>query len=99
MHFIKPHFFKHFIPDIFPKLLVNYVIGIIEFILGIGLFFDLTVKNTAFGIFILLIFLLPIHIWDLKKERPAIGTKKRAIIRILLQFLLMYGAHLIYQNS
>jgi uncharacterized membrane protein len=99
MHFVKPKFFNGFIPDFFPKLLVNYVVGIIEFLLGIGFFFNQTMQNSALGIFILLIIFLPIHIWDLTKTKPAIGSKKMAIIRIPLQFLLMYLAYLIYTNS
>lgn len=99
MHFIRPNFFKHFIPEFFSKKLVNYIVGFIEFSLGFGIFFSETVKNASLGIFILLILLLPIHIWDLTKTRPAIGSKKLAIIRIPFQFLLMYGAYLIYSNS
>ncbi|MCL7763640.1 DoxX family membrane protein [Polaribacter sp. Z014] len=99
MHVIKPNAFKHFIPDFLPKRLVNYIAGIIEFALGLGLFFPSTVKNAAMGIFVLMILFLPIHIWDLTKERPAIGSKKIALIRILLQFLLMYLSYFIYLNS
>jgi uncharacterized membrane protein len=99
MHFVKPKFFNGFIPGFFPKLLVNYVVGILEFALGLGLFFSITVKNAAAGILILMIVFLPIHIWDLTKTKPAIGSKKMAIIRIPLQFLLMYLAYLIYTNS
>ncbi|MDN3619882.1 hypothetical protein QWY81_10505 [Polaribacter undariae] len=99
MHIIKPNIFKHFIPDFLPKRLVNYVAGVIEFVLGLGLFFPSTVKNATIGIFILMILFLPIHIWDVTKERPAIGSKKIAIIRIPLQFLLMYLLYLIYLNS
>lgn len=99
MHIIKPKFFNGFIPDIFPKLLINYLFGSIEIILGIGLFFDQTTKNASLGIFILLLLFLPIHIWDLTKKKPAIGSKKLAIIRIPLQFLLMYLSYLIYTNS
>ena len=99
MHVIKPNIFKHFIPNFLPKLIINYVAGIIEFALGLGLFFSSTVKNAALGIFMLMILFLPIHIWDITKEKPAIGSKKMAIIRIPLQFLLMYLSYLIYQNS
>ncbi|MDT7833508.1 hypothetical protein RQM59_14070 [Flavobacteriaceae bacterium S356] len=99
MHIIKPDIFKHFIPDIFPKKVVNYVVGVIEFSLGIALFFHQTTSYAAIGIFILMILFLPIHIWDVTKERPAIGSKKAAIIRIPLQFLLMFCAYLIYQHS
>ena len=99
MHLIKPAFFKHFIPDFFSKKLVNYVVGLIEFGLGFGLFFKQTTKYALVGIFILLLLLLPIHLWDFTKKRPAIGSKKIAIIRIPLQFLLMYGIYIVYLNS
>lgn len=99
MHLIKPKFFKYFIPDYLPKKLVNYVVGLIEFGLGLSLFFSSTVKEAALGILLLMIVFLPIHIWDATKIRPAIGKKWVAYIRIPLQFLLMYFAYLIYQNS
>ena len=99
MHIVKPKFFKHFIPDFLPKLLINYLVGIIEFLLGIGLLFSETTKEAALGIFIILIIFLPIHIWDVTKIRPAIGSKKIAIVRIPLQFLLIYCAYLIYIKS
>ena len=99
MHFIKPKFFNHFIPKGLPKLTVNYIAGGIEFLLGIGLFFPSVSYLAAKGIFILLMLFLPIHIWDATKVRPAIGSKKLAYIRIPLQFILMYCAYLIYQNS
>ena len=99
MHFKKPFFFNGFIPDFLPKLTVNYFFGVIEFILGFGLFFHQTTKNAALGIFILMTLFLPIHIWDVLKEKPAIGSKKLAMIRIPIQFLLMYVSYLIYENS
>lgn len=99
MHFIKPKFFNPFIPNFLPKLTVNYVVGIIEFVLGLGLFFSKFSEVAALGIFILLFCLLFIHIWDYMKEKPAIGSKKLAFIRIPLQFLLMWGTYIIYQNS
>lgn len=99
MHIVKPKFFKHFIPNRLPKKLVNYVFGVIEFVLGIGLFFESTVSKAAAGIIILMILFLPIHIWDATKERPAIGPKWLAFVRIPFQFVIMYAAYLIYLNS
>lgn len=99
MHIVKPNFFKHFIPDFLPKKLVNYVVGILEFSVGFGLFFQDTIKLTSLGIIILLVIFLPIHIWDVTKKRPAIGSKKVAIARIPLQFLLLYGIYFVYINS
>jgi len=99
MHFIKPKFFNEFIPNFLPKLTINYIFGSIEFILGIGLFFNQTVKNAALGIFVLMILFLPLHLWDVFKEKPAIGSKKLALIRVPIQFLLMYLSYLIYTNA
>lgn len=99
MHYLKPKFFKHFIPKPFPKKLVNYVVGLLEFGVGIGLLIPDYTKKSALGIIILLIAFLPIHIWDVTRERPAIGSKKFAIIRIPIQFLLIYLVYLIYQHS
>ena len=98
MHIIKPKLFKHFIPKPFPKLLVNYVVGVLEFGVGIGLLIPQFKKESALGIMILLTIFLPIHIWDVTRERPAIGSKKLAIVRVPLQFLLFYFAYLIYQQ-
>lgn len=99
MHFVKPKFFNKFIPKPFPKLLSNYLVGIIEFALGAALFSDESAKIASLSIIILLFLLLFIHIWDYKKEKPAIGSKKLAGIRIPIQFVLMIGALLIYINS
>ncbi|MGY0407182.1 MAG: hypothetical protein ACWIPJ_02330 [Polaribacter sp.] len=99
IHIIKPQKFKHFIPNFFPKNIVNYVVGVLEVSLALGLFFSETVKNTAIGIFILMVLFLPIHIWDATKTKPAIGSKKIAFTRIVLQFLLIYFAYLLVVNS
>ena len=96
MHFAKPRFFDHFIPNFFPKLAVNYVVGIIEFLLGLGFFFNATYQYAAVGIFVLMILFLPIHIWDATKVKPAIGSKKIAYVRVPLQFVLMLFAWVIY---
>ncbi|MFQ3180675.1 MAG: putative membrane protein [Polaribacter sp.] len=99
MHLIKPKKFKNLIPEFLPKLAINYIFGILEFILGFSIFFSAMVKNATVGIFILLLIFLPIHIWDATKIRPAIGSKKIAFLRIPLQFLFLYCAYIIYKNS
>ncbi len=99
MHFVKPKVFNGFIPKPLPRLLINYVAGVIEIAIGVGLFFTSTMKIAASGFFILMILFLPLHIWDLFRERPAIGSKKMAIIRVPIQFVFLFIAYLIYRNS
>lgn len=96
MHFAKPRFFNNFIPNFLPKRTVNYVVGILEFLLGLGLVFKATISYAAIGIFILMVLFLPIHIWDATKLKPAIGSKKLAFVRVPLQFILMLFAWIIY---
>ena len=98
MHFVKPKMFNRFIPNFLPKLTVNYIAGFLEFAIGISLLINQTAKQAGLAMFILMVIFLPIHIWDVFREKPAIGSKKVAIIRVPLQFLLLYIAYLIYTH-
>lgn len=73
-HIIKPEFYNGFIPDFLPKLAVNYFSAIVELIIG-GLILYPKTRKQGFLAFIALMFAFyPIHIWDLLKETPAIGS-------------------------
>ncbi len=98
-HFNKPEFYNGFIPDFLPKLTVNYISGIIEILLGIGLFIKGYQKKSAYGIFLMMLVFMPIHIWDAFKEIPAIGSKTAAYIRIAVQFLFIGWAWVIYKKE
>ena len=90
-HFIKPEFFIPFVPAFLPlKMAIIYISGAIEILLGLSLFIHKYAKYGAYGIFILLLLFLPIHIWDLFSETPAIGSKQAAFIRLPVQFLFMF---------
>ena len=90
-HFIKPDFFTPFVPAFLPlKTSIIYVSGAIEMLVGLLLFIKKYSKFGAIGILILLILFLPIHIWDVFSETPAIGSKQAALIRLPIQFLLIF---------
>jgi uncharacterized membrane protein len=91
-HILNPKFYNHFIPAGLPKLAVNYASGITEILLGVGVLFVETRYWSALGILILMIAFLPLHVIDLFRERPAIGSRTLAIIRLPVQFLLIWGA-------
>lgn len=99
MHLIKPKIFNRFIPSFLPKRIVNYWVGILELSIGIGLLIKQTTHQAAMAFFVLMLLFLPIHIWDVFREKPAIGSKKTALIRLPLQFILLYIAFLIYSHS
>jgi uncharacterized membrane protein len=97
-HIFNPKFYNRFIPEVFPKKLVNYVSGVVEIALGVGLLFSETRYWSALGILILMIAFLPLHVIDLFRAKPAIGSRTLAIIRLPIQFLLIWGAWWLMQS-
>ena len=90
-HFIKPDFFTPFVPVFSPlKTTIIYLSGAVEILLGLLLLIKKYAKFGALGILILLLLFLPIHIWDVFSETPAIGSKQAAFIRLPIQFLLIF---------
>lgn len=98
-HLFNPKFYNRFIPAMFPKMATNIVSGIAEIILAVGLLFDATSYWSAAGIFVMMIVFLPLHVIDLFRERPAIGSRTLAIIRLPIQFLLIWGAWYLVQSA
>lgn len=96
-HFIKPHFFTPFLLPFMDNFKDFYIYssGIIEILLGVGLFLPKQRLTAAYGIITLLVIFLPLHIFDLFREHPAIGSHKAAWIRILVQLIFIGWAYLL----
>ena len=93
-HFIKPDFFNVFVPDfLIYKSTIIYVSGIIEIVLGVLLLVPKYTRVAASGILILMLLFLPIHIWDVITDTPAIGSHEAALIRLPMQFVLIALAY------
>jgi len=97
-HIIFPRFYKTFIPKWLPLLTVNYVFGLLEFFIGLTLFFPKYRTESALVLLILMIFFLPFHLLDVFKEKPAIGSKLMAYIRLPLQFVLIWWAWYLFNG-
>lgn len=91
-HFIKPEMYYPFIPDFLPQQIVNFMVGIVEVVLGLGVFVPRFRQLSAFGIFLLMLLFLPLHLWDVFRENPAIGNHTAALVRLPVQFLLIAWA-------
>ena len=97
-HFIKPLFYKPFVPDFLPfEISIIYISGLIEIILGVSLLIPKYAKLASTGILLLLLLFLPIHIWDVFSDTPAIGSHKAALIRLPVQLLFMGWAYKVRQ--
>ena len=89
-HIIKPEAYAEFIPHFIPETFANITAAIVELTLGIGVFIPKYRKPALLGVVLLMIAFLPIHIADLFKDEPAIGSQTAAIIRVPIQFVLIY---------
>ena len=91
-HLWKPKIFMRVMPLYIPyhKSIV-YISGIVEIILGIGLLFSSLRIAALWGIFILLIFFLPVHIHMLVNKKAGLNLPKTLLVfRFILQFVFMY---------
>ena len=95
MHFIKPKMYMRIMPLYIPKhRVLVHLSGIVEILLGIGVCFDATRKLSTFGIILMLGVFLSVHFYMLSGEKASAGIPRWILLlRIPLQFLLMYWAY------
>ena len=95
-HFVKPQFYLRIIPTYLPAHeLLNFASGISEIILGILLFFKTTRSYAAWGIAIMLLVFMIVHVFMLQQalnQENYLITLAAAWIRLALQFLLIAWA-------
>jgi len=92
-HLLNPEFYIPFVPSFLPfTTAIIYFSGIVEILLGIMLIIPQYSKHGAFGIFLLMLIFLPIHIWDVFSATPAIGSHQAALVRLPVQFLFIFLA-------
>ena len=72
--------------------------GLFEVLFGVALFFRKLEVLGVWGILILIILFLPVHIWDVFSNTPAIGNHNAALIRLPIQFLLIFIAWKVKNN-
>ena len=98
-HFISPNNYISFVPSFLPfTLAIIYLSGFFEILFGLALFFKKRETIGAWGILILMLLFLPIHIWDVFSKTPAIGSHNAALIRLPIQLLLIFIAWKIKNN-
>ena len=94
MHFIKPKAYIKVMPNYFKhKSFLVYLSGVAEIVIGIALFFEPIKDFAIYGIVLMLLVFLTVHINMLKGKREAMGIPKIILIlRLPLQFLLIWWA-------
>jgi uncharacterized membrane protein len=99
MHFISPAVYLSFFPNQWPQKAIVYGSGIIEIVVGICALIPRYSRYGTLGIFILMLAFLPLHIIDVFKENPVVGSKVIAYIRLPFQFVLIGWAWFILNEE
>ncbi|MCB0464197.1 MAG: hypothetical protein KDC78_00790 [Aequorivita sp.] len=95
-HFRKPKLYERIMPPYIPTHSAMVMLsGIAEMILGFMIMNKNTQCEAAWGIIIMLVVFLPVHIYMLQNVKAAMKLPKWILIlRLPLQFGLMYWAYL-----
>lgn len=95
MHFIKPRIYMRIMPNYLPnhKFLV-YLSGAIEILLGMGVCLPSTKNLSIILIIAMLLVFLFVHFYMLSNKKASAGLPNwLLILRIPMQFFLMYWAY------
>ena len=88
-HFINPSFYYPIIPKWMPRVAANVAGGAAEIAVGVAMLVPATRTLGLWSAAALMTLFLPVHVVDLLRDRPVIGSKLIAVIRLLLQFVLI----------
>lgn len=97
-HIVSPEIYSELIPSFIPEFIAHLFSIIAEAAIGLALIIPKFRKYGGLGFMILMIIFLPIHVWDLFKEDPFIGTKTIALVRVVVQGVLIYAGWWIYKK-
>tara|TARA_B100000809_G_C15029178_1_gene491273 strand:- start:671 stop:1039 length:369 start_codon:yes stop_codon:yes gene_type:complete len=98
-HITSPEAYTELIPSFIPEFIAHlFAIGA-EAAIGVALIVPKFRTYGGLGLMVLMIAFLPIHIWDMLKDEPFIGTKTIAVVRIAVQILLIYIGWWISKNK
>jgi len=90
-HFVNPEFFLKVIPPFLMTIgyPIVYISGIIEITIGALMLTNKYQRIGALSFMWLMLFFLPLHIWDVFAANPFTGSQQNALIRLAMQFVLI----------
>jgi uncharacterized membrane protein len=99
VHFFEPGTYVAMVPGFLPAYVVIYLSGVIEIAVGMGAFILRFRTLATLVLLLMMIVYLPLHIIDVFKVHPAIGSQELALFRLPFQFVLIAWAWFIYRKS
>jgi uncharacterized membrane protein len=97
-HVLAPEGYAPLVPPFIPLALANWTAFFCELVVGVLLLVPRTRALGGLAFFALMLAFLPLHVWDLFKEAPAMGSSAGAAIRLIMQGALIWGGWKIFQH-
>ena len=97
-HVAVPELYLPMIPDFFPAKLANGAAALFELVIGLALLIPKYRTWGGLAFMVLMIAFLPLHIWDLFREDPVVGSQAAAVVRLVMQGVLIYAGLWIYRD-
>ena len=92
-HLFYPKISDGFIPEFFlPRNVVQILAFVVELAIGVGLLIPALRGYAAWGVLVLMIGFLPLHVIDAFRATPIIGSPTAAVVRLVVQLLFIYLA-------
>ncbi len=91
-HFVQPSFYLGFFPEGVPAELLISLSGVVEVAIGLATLVPKTRLLGARAILVAMLVFLPLHVVDVFRDHPAIGSHTAALIRLPIQFVLIAWA-------
>ncbi len=97
-HVAVPDLYLPMIPEFIPAKLANWAAALFELVIGLALLIPKYRRWGGLGFMVLMIAFLPLHMWDLFREDPVVGSQAAAAVRLVMQGVLIYAGWWIYKD-
>ncbi|MGL4541058.1 MAG: hypothetical protein ACRCUI_00945, partial [Polymorphobacter sp.] len=98
LHFRNPTYLLGFIPSPLPALPIIYATGVLELVIAVAALVPRTRGVAGLAFAALCVAYMPLHIWDLFRVDPVITPHSAAIIRVIVQILLIGIGWLVWKR-
>ena len=99
-HFLNPAVFRPFVPSVFPfPAAIVLLSGVVEIGLGATAMVPSRRSVAGWGVLVLMVAFLPLHVWDIFRAEPAIGSHRAALVRLPVQFVFIAWAWVVARYS
>ena len=89
-HFLTTEAYAPLIPEFIPLLAANWTAGLAEGAIGLALLRKQWRSVGGYGFALLMLAFLPLHIWDLLRVEPFLGSTWAAALRLAFQLFLIF---------